>query len=157
MAIVDVLDEFPVQHPKRKEILALFQSFAESILIQRDSKSKLWYQVINRQDSQGNYLEASASAMFIYAFAKGVSKSYLPQKFGVAARESFQGLIDHLVTIGKSGEIVLNDVCKVSGLGGNPYRDGSYEYYIGEPRRANDFKGYGPFLLSAIEIEKLRK
>jgi unsaturated rhamnogalacturonyl hydrolase len=39
-------------------------------------------------------------------------------------------------------------------LGGKPYRDGSYEYYISEPQRTNDMKGYGSFLLAAIELQK---
>ena len=59
-----------------------------------------------------------------------------------------------LVTADSQGLIYLNNVCSVGGLGGNPYRDGSFEYYISEPRRINDFKGYGPFILAAIEIEK---
>jgi unsaturated rhamnogalacturonyl hydrolase len=49
--------------------------------------------------------------------------------------------------------INLNNVCSVGGLGGNPYRDGSFEYYISEPKRTNDFKGYGAFMLAAIELE----
>jgi unsaturated rhamnogalacturonyl hydrolase len=39
-------------------------------------------------------------------------------------------------------------------LGGDPYRSGSFEYYIGEPKRLNDMKGVGPFLRAAIELEK---
>jgi unsaturated rhamnogalacturonyl hydrolase len=39
-------------------------------------------------------------------------------------------------------------------LGGVPYRDGSFEYYIGEPLAANDFKGVGPFIMAALEMEK---
>ena len=157
MALVDVLDYFPEQHSKRKELVLLFQHFMESVLKQRDEQSKLWYQVVDKQKAPGNYLEASASAMFTYAFAKGVNRGLLSQKFAPAARESFDGIIKNLVTVDAKGSIFLNDVCKVSGLGGNPYRDGSYEYYIGEPRRTNDFKGYGPFLLAAIEIEKLKE
>ncbi|HEX7574144.1 MAG TPA: hypothetical protein VF514_13720 [Bacteroidota bacterium] len=41
-----------------------------------------------------------------------------------------------------------------AGLGGKPYRDGSYEYYVGVPQRTNDIKGYAPFLLAAIELER---
>lgn len=46
--------------------------------------------------------------------------------------------------------------CRSAGLGGKPYRDGSYAYYISEPRRLNDFKGVGPFLLAAIALEEGR-
>ena len=52
------------------------------------------------------------------------------------------------------GCINLTNVCAGAGLGGNPYRDGSYNYYIHEPTRTNDFKGYGPLLLASLELEK---
>jgi unsaturated rhamnogalacturonyl hydrolase len=41
----------------------------------------------------------------------------------------------------------------VAGLGGNPYRDGSYEYYIGEKIRSNDPKAVGPFIFASLELE----
>ncbi|HKX84750.1 MAG TPA: DUF4350 domain-containing protein, partial [Pyrinomonadaceae bacterium] len=41
----------------------------------------------------------------------------------------------------------------VSGLGGNPYRDGSYEYYMSEKLRVNDAKGLGPAIKAALEME----
>ena len=62
-------------------------------------------------------------------------------------------MLKTFVTTDADGTINLHHVCSVAGLGGTPYRDGSYEYYVGEPQRTNDFKGYGPFLLAAIELE----
>jgi unsaturated rhamnogalacturonyl hydrolase len=44
--------------------------------------------------------------------------------------------------------------CGGAGLGGTPYRDGSYEYYIGETIVTNDYKGVGPFVLASIEMEE---
>jgi unsaturated rhamnogalacturonyl hydrolase len=41
----------------------------------------------------------------------------------------------------------------VAGLGGNPYRDGSYEYYLSEKVVTNDPKGVGAFLLASVEME----
>ena len=156
MALVDVLDYFPESHPKRKELISIFVNLMKNVLLQRDASSKVWYQIVDKQNALGNYRESSASSMFVYAFAKGVNKGYLPKEYSIVAKESFDGLIKQFVTVNDRGEIFLNDVCKVAGLGGTPYRDGSYEYYIGEPRRTNDFKGYGPFFLASIEVEKLR-
>ena len=42
---------------------------------------------------------------------------------------------------------------KASGLGGEPYRDGTYAYYIGEKVVTNDAKGVGAFLLASSEME----
>lgn len=154
MALVDVLEIFPQDHPKRNNLLKIFVNLSESLKSFRDSKSKLWYQVLDKIDSSGNYIEASASLMFIYSFAKGSNKRYLSENFLKIAEESFKAVFEKLVTVDSKGNIYLSNVCSVAGLGGNPYRDGSFEYYIAEPKRTNDFKGYGPFLLAAIELEK---
>jgi len=154
MAIVDVLDYLPEDHPDRQWMIGMFAELAESMVRYRDPATKLWYQVVDQGARQGNYLEASVSTMCTYAFAKGANRGYLPAKFKGIAQESFDGIVKHLVTVDKDGHIYLEHVCSVSGLGGHPYRDGSFEYYIGEPQRTNDFKGYGPFLMAAIEIER---
>jgi unsaturated rhamnogalacturonyl hydrolase len=155
MALTDVLDELPVGHPKRNELVRILNGLMENLLHQRDERTKTWYQVVDKRDVKGNYPEASASAMFTYVMAKGVNRGYLPATFAVPAKESFAGVLKTFVATETDGTILLNDVVKVSGLGGKPYRDGSVEYYLSEPKRTNDFKGYGPFLLAAIEIEKL--
>jgi unsaturated rhamnogalacturonyl hydrolase len=82
---------------------------------------------------------------------------YLPESFAERSAESFQGIIEHLTSVDGEGIVHLHHVCAVAGLGGDPYRDGSYEYYVGEPQRTDDFKGYGPFLLAVIELERLGK
>lgn len=156
MSLIDVLDYFPTNHPKHKELLEIFVNLSGSLKSFRDPESKLWYQVLDKRNLKGNYLEASASLMFIYGYAKGANKGLLKEEFFHMAAESFNSLIHDLVTADDNGLIYLNNICSVGGLGGNPYRDGSFEYYISEPKRVNDFKGYGPFVLAAIELEKKR-
>ena len=154
MALVDVMDNFPVDHPNRDNLLEMFTNLSESLIKYRDEKTMLWYQVLDKGNLEGNYIEASASLMFIYSFAKGANRGYLPKDFYHIAELSFNSVLENLVTIDNQGLLYLNNVCSVGGLGGNPYRDGSFEYYTGEPKRVNDFKGYGPLILAAVEIEK---
>jgi unsaturated rhamnogalacturonyl hydrolase len=154
MAIVDVLDFLPMNHPRRHELISILRDVSAATLKFRDQKTHLWYQVLDQGAREGNYLEASASCMFTYAFAKGAHKGYLEKKYLAAAKESFQGIIKNFVSVDAKGFVDLLHTCQGAGLGGNPYRDGSYEYYIGERQRTNDMKGYGPFLLAAIELEK---
>ena len=156
MALVDVLDDFPRDHPKRKELIAILQDVAGAVVKFRDEKTHLWYQVVNEGGREGNYLEASASCMFAYSFAKGANKGHLDSGFFSIAEQSFRGVVDHLVTVDTRGLVDLHRTCRGAGLGGTPYRDGSYEYYIGEPQRTNDMKGVGPWLLAAIELEQGR-
>ncbi len=154
MAIVDALDFLPEDHYGHKLLIDILNDLSESLLKYRDEKTKLWYQVVDKGELEGNYIETSGSLMFIYSYAKGFNKGYLDKKYFDIAKESFNSVLKNFVIIDEEGIINLNNVCSVSGLGGDPYRDGSFNYYINEPRRVNDFKGYGPLLLSAIEIEK---
>ena len=154
MGLVDVLDYFPADHPKRKELISILRGLSGALLRFRDEKTFLWYQVVDQGQREGNYLESSASCMFAYTFAKGANRGYLDKTFLEAAEQSLRGVTEHLITINEDGFVDLHQTCKGSGLGGNPYRDGSYSYYVSELRRTNDMKGIGPFLRAAIEIER---
>lgn len=70
-----------------------------------------------------------------------------------AALKGFDGIINNFVSVDAQNVVHLNNICRVAGLGGNPYRDGSYAYYIGEPIVTDDPKGVGAFILASIEIE----
>jgi unsaturated rhamnogalacturonyl hydrolase len=154
MALVDVLDEFPADHPRHPEIVAILNRLAAATAQVQDTASGLWYQVLDQGARAGNYHEASASCMFVYALAKGVRQGYLPANYLVVAQQGYDGIVRDLITVDVQGLVTLERVCAVAGLGGNPYRDGSYDYYVGERVAANDYKGVGPFILAALEIEQ---
>lgn len=153
MALVDVLDYMPKNHLKRKELIRYLNEISTAVAKFQDP-SGLWYQVTDSGTKEGNYLEASGSEMFVYAFAKGVKKGYLPSSYKNLAEKGFEGLISKLVTVDPDGEIHITQVCASAGLGGNPYRDGSYEYYIKEKIKVDNSHGLGPFILAALELEK---
>ncbi|TCN54592.1 glycoside hydrolase family 88 protein [Flavobacterium circumlabens] len=154
MALVDVLDYFPKEHPKQKELVKYLNNVSASLAKYQD-KSGLWYQVTDKGGKEGNYLEASGSSMFAYAFAKGANKGYLPAKYKKLANKAFDGLTTQLITkVDADGGITLTQACQVAGLGGNPYRDGSYEYYVNERKKDNDPKATGPFILAALELNR---
>ena len=153
MALVDVLDFFPKNHPKRAELISYLNSASTAIAKFQDPAG-LWYQVTDKGNVGGNYLEGSGSAMFIYAFAKGANKGYLPKEFRQTAEKGFDGMIKNLVKVSPEGEVTITNVCAVAGLGGNPYRDGSFEYYVNERKQDNDPKATGPFILAALELNR---
>ena len=156
MALVDVLDYLPEDHPRRAEIVTILNKVAKGIKKYQDKKSGLWYQLLDQGSREGNYLEATASSMFANALLKGVRKGYLPLKYRKTGIKGYQGILKNLIREENDGTISLTRCCAVAGLGGNPYRDGSYEYYIGEPVRDNDPKGVGPFLFASLEIYYLQ-
>jgi unsaturated rhamnogalacturonyl hydrolase len=157
MALVDILDFFPKDHPKRKEILAIVNKMAEGIIKYQDKKTGLWYQVVDQGNREGNYLEASGSSMFDYFLVKAVRKGYIDNKYLSNAKKAYQGILKNLIKVHDNGVVDLTQVCAVAGLGGTPYRDGTYEYYIHEQKRDNDPKGVGPFIMLAVQFEELDK
>ena len=154
MALVDVLDWMPADHPQRRALVAALQRTAAAAVKFQNAKTGLWWQVMDQDKSAGNYPEASASCMFVYALAKGVRMGYLPQSDEANAWRAWEGIQKEFVTAGPDGNMVLNGTVKVSGLGGTPYRSGSYAYYVGEKTQPNDAKGVGAFLLAGSEMEQ---
>lgn len=134
------------------EVFAPVQTLAENYLNALCSfrqEGGLWLQVINQPDLEGNYQEASASAMFSYALIKG-------QKLGLVSALD-DGLVDSLVqqTVRdkSDGGKEMFDICEVAGLGGfgGNYRDGTAEYYLSERRVADDVKGVGPLMMCVAQ------
>ncbi len=154
MAVVDVLDFLPGDHSQRRPAIAVFARLVEAVRKFQDPATGLWFQVMDKGGWKGNYLESSASAMFAYAMAKGVRMGFLPAHFLETARRGFEGLVTHKISIDRKGMVNLKDTAGGTGLGGRPYRDGSFAYYIGEKICTNDLKGVGPFILAGSELQK---
>ncbi|MHA6279668.1 glycoside hydrolase family 88/105 protein [Salinimicrobium sp. CAU 1759] len=157
MAVVDVLDFLPQDHPERQNIINIAQKLAAGIVRYQDEETGVWYQVVDQGEREGNYLEASASSMFAYFLLKGVDEGYLDSKYRDAGIKAYEGILEQFIEENEDGTISLTDVNGVAGLGGDPYRDGSYEYYINEIIRDNDPKGVGPFILASLEYEELNQ
>jgi unsaturated rhamnogalacturonyl hydrolase len=151
MALVDVLDYIPADHPDRDKLISIIKGLAETLPKYQD-KTGLWYQVLDQGNKQGNYLEASVSSMFMYSFAKAVNKGYIDKKYKSIAEKAYQGLMQNLIVKNSDGTLTLTKCCAVAGLGGNPYRDGSFEYYVNERIRDNDAKATGPFIMGCQEL-----
>jgi unsaturated rhamnogalacturonyl hydrolase len=154
--LVDALDYFPVNHPKHDSLVAILGRVAVAAQ-QYQNPDGLWYQVLDKGDTKGNYPEASVSCLFTYALAKGVRQGYLPPTYLPTATKAYQGIVKQFIETDANGQVNLKGTVAVAGLGGKPYRDGSYEYYIQEPVKTNDIKGIGAFILAGNELEWLAK
>lgn len=156
MALVDVLDYFPTDHPARPEILEVVNKMAEGIATAQDQETGVWWQILDKPNEKDNYLEASCSSMFVYFLSKARLNGYIDSSYTEVLNKGYQGILDQFIKENEDGTVSLTNVCAVAGLGGNPYRDGSYEYYVGEPKRDNDPKGVGPFMMAALLMEQLK-
>jgi unsaturated rhamnogalacturonyl hydrolase len=155
MALVDVLELMPEQHPKRPAVLAVFRRLAAAVAAVQDPDKGVWWQILDAPKRDKNYLEASASSMFVYALAKGVNNGWLDEKYRTVATRGYDGILSQFVDIDEKGRLDLKNVCKVAGLGGKPYRDGSYAYYTSTEVVKNDPKGVGAFILASVERDKM--
>lgn len=153
MALVDSLEHFPKNHPKRAAILAVLGRLAAGISQVQDRATGVWWQVLNQGGRENNYREQSASAMFVYALRKASRNGWLERdKYEPVARRGYQGISQLFVALDAEGRVNINGTCKVAGLGGTPYRDGSYDYYTKQTEViTNDSKGVGAFILASAE------
>lgn len=152
MALVDVLDYFPVDHPNRKELIQILNRLVDAVIKVQDPKSGVWFDIPNLPNQKQNYKEASASCMLTYTIAKASRMGYVSKDKYQFAVKGYKGIQQEFVSIANN-ELTLKGTVSVSGLGGNPYRDGSFKYYMSEPVVNNDPKGLGAFILCAAEME----
>ena len=153
MALIDVLEFIPAQHVGQAQLCAILNRAAAALAGVQDEASGLWYQVLDQGGRAGNYHEASGSAMAVYAIARGVRLGHLPADLLPVAERGYRGLLNKLISVDEHGLVNMDQICGACGLGGSPYRDGSYEYYVTERVVRNDYKGVGAFILAALEME----
>ena len=156
MALVDVLEKMVPERAGEKftEIRGIFVRTIDALLRYQD-ESGMWYQVIDRREEKGNYLETSGSAIISYAILKGVRLGFLPETYRIYGERAFDGIRATYLKE-KDGELNLGGICLVAGLGGKQMRDGSLAYYFSEPVVENEAKGVAPFLLVYTEIIRFR-
>jgi unsaturated rhamnogalacturonyl hydrolase len=159
VGVLETLEYLPADHPDRAAIVRTLQDAAAGLARVQDSVTGLWWDVLDQPKRAGNYLEASASSMFAYALARGARLGLLDARYRAVAEHAFGGILSNLVRENADGTISLINIVQVSGLGGAPRRDGSardgsYGYYVSEPVVTDDYKGVGPFILAALEMEQ---
>ena len=151
MAIVETLQYLGV-NDTTLPMIDILNYICEVLPEYADPATGMWYQVLDQPGREGNYLESTASAMFVYAMLKGVRLGYLPKRFRAYGEKAFYGTCDKYLGVNDKGELQLSGICLVAGLGGATRRDGSLEYYFSEPVVENDAKGVAPLLLAYTEM-----
>lgn len=154
MAVVDVLEQIPQSHPQRDQVLAVLRRLATAIASVQDKTLGLWWQVLDAPARAKNFTEASASSMFVYALGKGIKNGWLDaHMFGPVVARGYRSVVGTFAETGPDGRVSVKSICKVAGLGGNPYRDGSFDYYTSTEVVSNDLKGLGAFILAGAMTE----
>ena len=89
MALVELLDALPADYSRRKELVDILKKDLAAVVAWQDKPTGLWYQVMDSPRREGNYLEATCSAMFAYSLLKASRKGYVGSKYRTAGRKAF--------------------------------------------------------------------
>ena len=152
VALADLTEILP-SGKERDRVAALFAQLMADIAPFAEPDTGMYYQVVDQGGREGNYQESSGSSMIAYAMLKGARLGVLGSEFSALGKKTFDGIVDTCLEFA-DGQLCLNNICLVAGLGpeNNRRRDGTYAYYISEPVVKNDAKGVAPFLMCYTEI-----
>jgi unsaturated rhamnogalacturonyl hydrolase len=142
VAIMDILDYIPADHPRRQEFINAGLDIINALIRFQDEKTGLWFQVVDRGEDPRNWLEVSCSCLYTYAIAKAVKTGLLHKSYAQYIHRAYRGVIDSLSFEGEN--LIVSDICVGTGVG-------DYEFYLARPRIQNDLHGMGAFLLMCSE------
>ncbi|MGC4074289.1 MAG: glycoside hydrolase family 88 protein [Nibricoccus sp.] len=143
MAMTELLEVLPADHPGREKVLTLYRAHVRGIAATQGGAG-LWHQLLDRQDS---YLETSASAIFVYCIARGINRGWLDAH----AYTPMVSLGWNAVAKQVNAKGQVENVCVGTGMGFDP----AFYYY--RPVSVYAAHGYGPVLLAGAEMIALRK
>lgn len=81
---------------------------------------------------------------------KGVRLGVLGERYYQYGRRAFDGICETCLSE-HDGQLALDNICLVAGLGNTTHREGTFGYYMSEPIVKNDAKGVAPLVLAYIE------
>jgi unsaturated rhamnogalacturonyl hydrolase len=139
MTLVEVLEVLPKGHPNRPKLIALLRQLTRALANFQDKETGLWYQVVDKGDVAGNWLETSSSSMYTYAVWTAVRRGYVDKKYLGVALKGYKGVLSKL-SVGADGLTNLSDICEGTNVG-------DLAYYFARKRNTNDFHGVGAFLI----------
>lgn len=159
MALVDTIELLPQDSPEKAVLTEYLVELVAALVPYQEATTGLFYQVTDQGSRAGNYLETSGSCAIAYTFLKGARLNLLPTEFTQRGQRLLENIVAEKLTH-DNDQWRLKDICLVAGVGGmngkGDYekRDGTYAYYISEPKVDNDAKGIGPLVYAYCEYVK---
>jgi len=152
MAMADVMDGLPADHPGRREVLPIFQALCSSLLKYQDRDTGMWWQIVDKAGAPKNYVETSSTLMFAYGMARGAQRGWLPPEFLDRARRATRGVLNHQVDLLPGNRMDIRGTVQVGSLGGE---GGFYDYYVSVPVVTNDQKAIGAFMFLSMALSEI--
>jgi unsaturated rhamnogalacturonyl hydrolase len=149
VALLDDADHFDPGSPDHQTLVDLALKVLRAVNPYR-SKDGRWYQVIDKGDRPDNWLENSASSLFIAAIAKAIIQGYVTgseaERWRQIAWKGFHSITRDFDWNGDN--LLVKNVSVGTSVG-------DYSYYVNRPRDINDLHGVGAFLLMCTQMTKL--
>lgn len=139
LAMAELLSELPADFAGRDRVLHYYRQHLRHVVELQDA-SGLWHNVLDREST---YLETSASAMFVYAIARGVNEGWLSPIYGPAAITGWNGLATRILPDGR-----VDGICE-----GTTYAN-DHTYYAHRGAGPNT-TFIGPVLYAGAEVIRL--
>ncbi|MDY5931364.1 MAG: glycoside hydrolase family 88 protein [Candidatus Ornithospirochaeta sp.] len=155
MALCDVY-EIARRHTERaKELIPILKKALDGIMKYQLEDSRMFLQVVDRADIEGNYPETSGSAMVAYSLMKGVRLGMLDEGCWEKGYDIIEGIRKTYLKE-EDGILTLYGTCASAGLGPGPHnrpdRDGTAEYYIfREKQDPDNLHGTGAVMMAVSE------
>ncbi|GAA0394851.1 hypothetical protein GCM10009530_52950 [Microbispora corallina] len=147
MAITDILELLPADHPRRAALIDITRKLVAAFAAYQDPATGRWWQVVDRQGASGNWLETSCSAMYTTTISRAVERGYVDPGYQVYADRGYRGVLAE-VSLGSDGRTNIRDIC----VGTNA--SDSLDFYYGRQRATNDNHGLGAFLIMNEQMIK---
>ncbi|SDJ77811.1 glycoside hydrolase family 88/105 protein [Sediminibacillus albus] len=143
----EILSFLPDNHASKMEISSALKDLAASLISYQDPDTGLWYQVVDKPEADGNWIETSCSALFIYTIARAIRGGHLDESFKPYAIKGYRGLLERM-KFDAQGHFIMPEICIGTGVG-------DFAHYINRPKTDNDLHGVGSFILASIEMQAL--
>jgi len=149
VAILDIINFIPENHPKAESLKQIERNLLKSLVKFQDKKTGLWFEVLDKPEREDNWVETSCSCLFIYSYARAMNMGIISKEdFSEVMERGYNGIADGL-TYDNDGCIILDNVCI-----GTCIDEGTYEYYVQRPVTKNDLHGSGAFVLMCEEVQR---
>ena len=140
MTLIEVLELLPRDHPKRPQLIAQVSQLVKAWANYQDKNTGLWYQVVDKGDNPGNWLETSSSSMYTYVTAMAVDRGYVEKKYAAGVKRGYAGVLTKISMGREDGQTYITDICEGTNVA-------DLAYYFARRRNINDFHGLGAFLI----------
>lgn len=146
VALAEIIEMLSESNEYRADFIRVEKELLDAVIKYRDNETGLWYQVIDKGDIEGNWLETSCSCLFTYAVSKAMRLGILEDVNKDFIKECYDGILT--MTNVSGDKLGIKRVCIGTGVG-------DINYYFERPTVEDDLHGMGAFILMCSEVYKV--